>query len=179
MSNELQSRACSYKGSLCTTSTVHVNREAVHLEIAKLLVQLGLHRPKETFWGHLLGFIQWATEAPIDNPHCDRDMLKAMWNEAKTNVALHCDAPTDYPVMPAMLMETHAHIYLRAYVGNEQPTLPPSTKDMHSLDVLKAIGCRTTTATVYQDAYVVLQRHHYSSRNDVGARKAVPATPPW
>ena len=120
----------------------------MHLEIAKLLVQLGLHRPKEKFWGHLLGFIQWATEAPIDNPHCDRDMLKAL-------------------------------VYLRAYLGNEQPTLPPSTKDMHILDVLKAIGCRTTTATVYQDAYVVLQRHHYSSRNDVGARKAVSATPPW
>ena len=172
MSNKLQSRACSYKGSLCTGRTlyisdyiraVHVNREAVPLEIAKILVQLGLHRPKEKFWGHLLGFIQWATEAPSDNPHCDRDMLKAMWNEAKT----------------AMLMETHAQIYLRAYLGNEQPTLPPSTKDMHSLDVLKPIGCRTTTATVYQDAYVVLQRHHYSSRNDVGARKAVSATPPW
>ena len=37
---------------------VPVNREVVYLEIAKLLVQLGLHRPKEKFWGHLLGFIQ-------------------------------------------------------------------------------------------------------------------------
>ena len=81
--------------------------------------------------------------------------------------------------MPTTLMETHPHIYLRAYVGNEQPIRPPSRKDIHSLDVLKQTsGCRSTKATVYQDPSVILQRHHYSSRNHVGARKAVPATPP-
>ena len=37
---------------------VDVDREGVYLEIAKLLVRLGLHRPEETFWGHLVGFIQ-------------------------------------------------------------------------------------------------------------------------
>ena len=47
---------------------VQVNRDSVYLDIAKLLVKLGLHRPQETFWGHLVGFIQWATEVPMDNP---------------------------------------------------------------------------------------------------------------
>ena len=48
--------------------TVHLNREVVYLEIVKLLINLGLHRPKEPFWGHLVGFIQWATEVPMGNP---------------------------------------------------------------------------------------------------------------
>ena len=41
-----------------------VNREAVYREIAKLLVQLGLSRPEEKFWGHLVGFIQWLMNLP-------------------------------------------------------------------------------------------------------------------
>ena len=140
---------------------VHVNREAVFWSIAKLLAKLGLHRPMETFWIHLLNFIQWATDAPMDNPYSDRDTLKALWAEAKSNMVSHCDGPTEYPVMPTTLMETHPHIYLRAYSGNEQPTRPPSTKNMHSLSVLKATtGCRTTKATVYQDPSMILQRHH-------------------
>ena len=92
----------------------------------------------------------------------DRDMLKTLWNEANINMVLHCDGPTEYPVMPTMLMDTHPGIYLQAYGGNEQPAPPPSTKDMHSLSVLKATtGCRNTKATVYQDpCNMMLQRHH-------------------
>ena len=158
---------------------VHVNREAVFWSIAKLLAKLGLHRPMETFWIHLLNFIQWATDAPIVEPWNERDTLKALWAQAKSNMPSYCDGPTEYPANPTTLMETHPHIYLRAYVGNEQPIRPPSRKDIHSLDVLKQTsGCRSTKATVYQDPSVILQRHHYSSRNHVGARKAVPATPP-
>ena len=83
-----------------------------------------------------------------------------MWSEAKFNMAPMCDGPVEYPAMPSTLMETHPTIYFRAYVGNEQPIRPPSRKDIHSLDVLKATGCRTTKATVYQDPSVILQRHH-------------------
>ena len=156
----------------------HVNRQAMYTLIGRLLVQLGLHRPKEIFWGHLVGFVQWATDSSIANVSSDREMLKAKWNEARLTMDLDCEAPDTYPRTPDMLLLTHPAIFHRAYVGNEQPTLPPSTKDMHSLNVLKATGCRTTKATVYQDPSVILQRHHYSSRNHVGARKAVPATPP-
>ena len=37
----------------------NVNRSMVYLEITRLLVQLGLHRPQEKFWGHLVGTLQW------------------------------------------------------------------------------------------------------------------------
>ena len=46
-----------------------LDREVVYVEIAKLLVQLGLSRPEEKFWGHLVGFIQWANEVPMDSPY--------------------------------------------------------------------------------------------------------------
>ena len=55
---------------------VQVNRESVYLDVAKLLIKLGLSRPEEKLWGHLVGFIQWATEVPMENPYNDRDLLK-------------------------------------------------------------------------------------------------------
>ena len=74
--------------------------------------------------------------------------MKALWNEAKINMVLHCDAPTEYPVMPTMLMDTHPGIYRQAYGGNEHPAPPPSKKDMHSIIVLKATpGCRNIKVT--------------------------------
>ena len=43
---------------------VPVNREVVYLEIAKLLVQLGLHRLKEKFWGHLFALYNGLPKLP-------------------------------------------------------------------------------------------------------------------
>ena len=54
----------------------NVNRTMVYLEISKLLVQLGLQRPQEKFWGHLVGTLQWALEGRLDNPLRERDALK-------------------------------------------------------------------------------------------------------
>ena len=140
---------------------VHLNREVVYLEIVKLLVNLGLHRPKEPFWGHLVAFIQWATVIPIDNPSGERDTLKALWSEAKFNMAPMCDGPAEYPAMPSTLMETHPTIYFRAYVGNEQPIRPPPGKDIFSLNVLKqATGCRSTKTSGFHDRSMIVQRHH-------------------
>ena len=45
-----------------------VNRKVVYLEIAKLLAQLGLSRPQEKFWGHLVGTLQWAMEGRLNHP---------------------------------------------------------------------------------------------------------------
>ena len=141
---------------------VQVNRESVYLDIAKLLIKLGLSRPEEKFWGHLVGFIQWANDVPMDNPSDDIDLLKAMWNEAKFSAPLHCEPPIAYPRYPSMLMDTHPGIYRQAYGGNEHPAPPPSKKDMHSISVLKATPvCRNTKVTVYQDpCNMMLQRHH-------------------
>ena len=43
----------------------------------------------------------------------DRDLLKTLWNEAKITMVLHCDGPTEYPVMPTMLIDTHPGVYIR------------------------------------------------------------------
>ena len=98
----------------------------------------------------------------MDNPYNDRDILKALWNEAKLNVVLHCDAPTDYPKMPSMLMDTHPDIFLRTYVGDEQPILPPAAKNIHSLNILKSTtGCRNSKGNGFTDpCNMILPRYH-------------------
>ena len=143
-----------------------LNREVLYVEIAKFLVQLGLIRPEEKFWGHLVGFIQWANEVLMDNPYDDINMLKSLWNEATYTMGLPCGGPTDYPVMPSMLMDVYPRVYARAYPGREEPILAPATKDIHSLNVLKAsTGCRTSKAPSTSTSHRVeirraLQRHH-------------------
>ena len=92
----------------------------------------------------------------MDNPYNDIDWLKALWNDATDCMS------EDYPVMPTTLMDTHPRIYERAYSFGFHPTPPPSTKDLHSLNVLKAnTDCRTGRVTVYHEpCYILLQRHH-------------------
>jgi hypothetical protein len=147
-------------------SAAQLNREVLYVEIAKFLVQLGLIRPEEKFWGHLVGFIQWANEVLMDNPDDDINMLRSLWNEATYTMGLPCGGPTDYPVMPSMLMDVYPRVYARAYPGREEPILAPATKDIHSLNVLKAsTGCRTSKAPSTSTSHRVeirraLQRHH-------------------
>ena len=139
-----------------------LNREVLYVEIAKFLVQLGLSRPEEKFWGHLVGFIQWANEVPMDNPYNDIDLLKAVWNEAKFTAPLHCEAPIVYPRYPSMLMDRYPGIYMRTYVGADQPIQPPATMNIHSLNILKTTtGCRNTKTNGFPDpCNMMLQRHH-------------------
>ena len=155
----------------------HVNRQVVYTKITFLLVQLGLHRPRETFWGHLVGFVQWATEAPMDNPRTDRDMLKARWSEARLTMDVDFSAPAVYPMVPAMLMQTHPDIYRRAYVDDE-PSLPPPTMDVQYLEVLKATtGCRKTKTIMFKGTTARMERHRVALET-IGDRKAVSATSP-
>ena len=46
----------------------NLNRQMVYLEITRLLVQLGMHRPQEKSWGHLVGTLQWAMEGRLNHP---------------------------------------------------------------------------------------------------------------
>ena len=142
---------------------VQVNRESVYLDIAKLLIKLGLSRPEEKCWAHLVGFIQWATEVPMENPYNDRDLLKHQWNEAKFTAPLHCEAPIIYPRYPSMLMDRYPGIYMQTYVGADHPVRPPASKNMHSLNILKSTTpCRNTKGNVLTDMYpdMMLQRYH-------------------
>ena len=154
-----------------------VSKESVYADIAHLLVKLGLHRPRETFWSHLVGFIRCVTEDPMDNPRADRDILKARWSEARLTMDLDFSAPTVYPKVPAMLMQTHPDIYRRAYVDDE-PSLPPPTMDVQYLEVLKATtGCRKTKTLVFKDTTARMERHRVALET-IGDRKAVSATSP-
>ena len=139
----------------------HVNRQVVYTKITFLLVQLGLHRPREKFWGHLVGFIQWATEGSTANfRQMDRDMLKAKWNEARSTVNVDFDAPDEYPSTPAILMQTHPAIFRRAYEGMEHPILPPSTLDLGALAMLKSTtGCRSTKTQLHNNSTGRMERH--------------------
>ena len=88
-------------------------------------------------------------------------MLKAKWSEARLTMDLDCDAPADYPRTPDIFMHTHPAIFRRAYVGNEQPLLPPSTMDADSLEILKnTTGCRSTKTSGFHDRSMIVQRHH-------------------
>ena len=142
-----------------------VNRESVYLDIAKLLIKLGLSRPEEKFWGNLVGFIQWATEVPMENVYHDRDLLKQMWGEAKCSEHLHYEAPIIYPQYPSELMDSYPGIYMRTYVGADVPVRPPPSKTamLHSLNILKTTTpCRNTKGSAFMDfpPDLMLQRCH-------------------
>ena len=144
---------------------VQVNRESVYLDIAKLLIKLGLSRPEEKFWAHLVGFIQWATEVPMENPYNDRDLLKQAWNEAKCAAPWPCAAPIVYPRYPSELVGTYPGIYTRTYVGADVPVRPPPSKNamLYCLNILKTTTpCRNTKGSAFMDfpPDLMLQRCH-------------------
>ena len=62
-----------------------------------------------------------------------------------------------------MLMDRYPGIYMRTYVGADQPVQPPPSKNMHSLNILKSTTpCRNTKGNVLTDMYpdMMLQRYH-------------------
>ena len=73
----------------------NVNRNMVYLEITKLLVQLGLQRPQEKFWGHLVGTLQWAMEGRLHNPLHERDTLKKLFVQCRNLMHAKADAPIE------------------------------------------------------------------------------------
>ena len=123
----------------------NVNRSMVYLEITKLLVQLGLQRPQEKFWGHLVGTLQWAMEGRLHNPLHERDTLKKLFVQCRNLMRAKADAPIEYPKEPNILLEQYPGLYHRSYVGGDLPIVPPASLDVHTLNVLKTtIGCRST-----------------------------------
>ena len=122
----------------------HGNRTMVYLEIGRLLVSLGMQRPQEKFWGHLVGTLQWAMEGRLDNPLKERDSLKRYFVQCRTVMNCKIDAPIEYPREPNQLLEHYPGLYHRTYT-NDLPIQPPVSLDTHTLNVLKTtIGCRST-----------------------------------
>lgn len=126
----------------------NLNRHMVYLEMSKLLAQLGLQRPQEKFWGHVVGALQWAMEGRLSHPMHGRDTLKKLFSQCRNLMNAKTDAPIEYPVLPNILLEQYPGLYHRSYVGGDQPILPPASMDVHTLKVLKStIGCRSTRKT--------------------------------
>ena len=120
------------------------NRTMVYLEIGRLLASVGMQRPQEKFWGHLVGTLQWALEGRLDNPLRERDALKRMFVQCRQVMNYKPDAPIEYPKDPNTLLEDYPGVYHHAY-KNQPPMPPPYSLDTHTLNVLKAsIGCRST-----------------------------------
>ena len=115
----------------------NLNREVPYLEIAKLLVQLGMHRPREDFWDLLVCALQWATEGKLTQLTCHRETLKAVFTQCMSHMNVQIEAPTEYPMLPNTLAETHPALYHRSYESSDPPILPPSTLDTHTLNAVK------------------------------------------
>ena len=123
----------------------HGNRTMVYLEIGRLLVSLGMQRPQEKFWGHLVGTLQWAMEGRLDNPLKERDALKKYFVQCRAVMKHSTEAPIEYPKEPNILLEQYPGLYHRSYNGGDLPIAPPLSLDTHTLNVLKTtIGCRST-----------------------------------
>ena len=83
--------------------------------------------------------------------------MKRIWKSLKFIIPTAAEAPTDYPKLPGTLMGSHPELSHRAYVGLDQPAMPPKTLDILSLGVLKTTtGSRCTKRNVFG---VAQQRH--------------------
>ena len=109
------------------------------VEIMRLLCNLGMHRPREEFWDHLCGTLQWATGGKLTGPfEPDKEVLQYLLSNFEFEMQLSGEAPTEYPRHPHVLLETHPHLFGRAYTIAQQPIAPPSLLDTNMLAQLKS-----------------------------------------
>ena len=114
----------------------------VYMQICAVLVRCGLFRPQETFWGILVATLQWASNDPEFDPAQVRDVMKRIWKSCRLILPTDLEGPTEYPKLPADLLETHPDVYHRAYPHHELPMGPPK-----HLDYLRLNFYRTTTGS--------------------------------
>ena len=114
----------------------------VYMQICAVLVRCGFSRPQETFWGILVATLQWGSNNPDFDPGQVRDVMKRIWRSLLFIIPTATDAPTEYPKLPADLLETHPELYHRAYPRHELPMGPPK-----HLDYLTLNFYRTTTGS--------------------------------
>ena len=114
----------------------------VYMQICAVLVRCGLFRPQETFWGILVATLQWASNDPEFDPAQVRDVMKRIWKSCRLILPTDLEGPTEYPKLPADLLETHPDVYNRAYPHHELPMGPPK-----HLDYLRLNFYRTTTGS--------------------------------
>ena len=109
------------------------------VDIMRLFCKLGMHRPREEFWDHLVGTLQWATGGKLTGPfEPDKEVLQYLVSNFEFEMNESGEAPTEYPRLPHDLLETHPHLFARAYEGKEEPIAPPSLLDTNMLAQLKS-----------------------------------------
>ena len=117
----------------------------VYMQICAVLVRCGFSRPQETFWGILVATLQWGSNNPDFDPGQVRDVMKRIWRSLRFIIPTATDAPTEYPKLPADLLESHPDLYLRAYPLHECPIEPPKHLDFMTLSFYRSTtGSRIT-----------------------------------
>ena len=117
----------------------------VYMQICAVLVRCGFSRPQETFWGLLVATLQWDGNNPDFDPGQVRDVMKRIRKSLRFIIPTATDAPTEYPQLPAELLETHPELYHRAYPRHELPIEPPKHFDYMTLNFCRSTtGCRIT-----------------------------------
>ena len=116
------------------------------VDIMRLLSNLGMRRPREEFWDHLCGTLQWATGGKMHGPfEPDKEVLQYLLENYDFEMNWRDHTPMEYPRHPRVLQETHPHLYDRAYTVAQQPIAPPSLLDTNILAQLK---CSPISSTV-------------------------------
>ena len=67
----------------------------------------------------------------------DKEVLQSLLSNFEFEMQLSGEAPTEYPMLPNTLLETHPALYHRSYESSDPPILPPSTLDTHTLNAVK------------------------------------------
>ena len=68
----------------------------LYMEIARLLVLLGLYRPAVGFWVTLLDTLQWSTGIHMANPMVESDVLMLYYSLCRASIPAPADLPVNY-----------------------------------------------------------------------------------
>ena len=132
----------------------------VYMQICAVLVRCGFSRPQETFWGILVATLQWGSNNPDFDPSQVRDVMKRIWRSLRFIIPEATDAPTEYPKLPADLLESHPDLYLRAYPLHECPIEPPKHLDFMTLSFYRSTtGSRITKRPLLNPATKTMLWH--------------------
>ena len=130
------------------------------MQICAVLVRCGFSRPQETFWGILVATLQWGSNNPDFDPSQVRDVMKRIWRSLRFIIPTATDAPTEYPKLPADLLESHPDLYLRAYPLHERPIEPPKHLDFMTLSFYRSTtGSRITKRPLLNPATKTMLWH--------------------
>ena len=149
------------------------------MQICAVLVRCGFSRPQETFWVILVATLQCGSNNPDFDPGQVRDVMKRIWRSLRFIIPTATDAPTEYPKLPADLLETHPELYHRAYPRRELPIEPPKHLDYMTLNFYRSTtGSRITKRPLLTGATKTKLWHFMALETRWCSEKLRPQRPP-